>query len=153
MDPITLGIIVAVGLIVLMAIGTPIAFALGGVSLLALLYDRGLPELTYFGETFFDRIAEFGFVAIPMFILMGAAVASFQPGAIFTARSTCGWVVYLEALPSPISGPAPFSPRSRALPRPPAPPLVKWASLKCALVATPTAWRRAVLQQAAHWGF
>ncbi|MGM0823571.1 MAG: TRAP transporter large permease [Pseudomonadota bacterium] len=80
MDPITLGIIVAVCLILLMAIGTPIAFALGGVSLMALLYDRGLPELTYFGETFFDRIAEFGFVAIPMFILMGAAVASSPTG-------------------------------------------------------------------------
>ncbi|GEK71983.1 MULTISPECIES: TRAP transporter large permease [Halomonas] len=80
MDPITLGIIVAVGLIVLMAIGTPIAFALGGVSLMALLYDRGMPELTYFGETFFERIAEFGFVAIPMFILMGAAVASSPTG-------------------------------------------------------------------------
>ncbi|WP_249977760.1 TRAP transporter large permease [Vreelandella olivaria] len=80
MDPITLGIIVAIGLIVLMAIGTPIAFALGGISLLALLYDRGLPELIYFGETFFDRIAEFGFVAIPMFILMGAAVASSPTG-------------------------------------------------------------------------
>lgn len=80
MDPITLGIIVAVALIALMAIGTPIAFALGGVSLLALLYDRGLAELTYFGETFFDRIAEFGFVAIPMFILMGAAVASSPTG-------------------------------------------------------------------------
>ncbi|MFY0989792.1 TRAP transporter large permease [Halomonas sp. C05BenzN] len=80
MDPITLGIIVAVALVVMMAIGTPIAFALGGVSLIALIYDRGLPELTYFGETFFDRIAEFGFVAIPMFILMGAAVASSPTG-------------------------------------------------------------------------
>ncbi|MGQ7288946.1 TRAP transporter large permease [Vreelandella venusta] len=80
MDPINLGIIVAIALIGLMAIGTPIAFALGGVSLLALLYDRGLSELTYFGETFFDRIAEFGFVAIPMFILMGAAVASSPTG-------------------------------------------------------------------------
>ncbi|WP_328717045.1 TRAP transporter large permease [Halomonas elongata] len=80
MDPITLGIIVAVSLVALMAIGTPIAFALGGVSLLALLYDRGLPELTYFGETFFERIADFGFVAIPMFILMGAAVASSPTG-------------------------------------------------------------------------
>lgn len=80
MDPITLGIIVAIALVLLMAIGTPIAFALGGVSLVALIYDRGLPELTYFGETFFDRIAEFGFVAIPMFILMGAAVASSPTG-------------------------------------------------------------------------
>ena len=80
MDPITIGIIVAIALVVLMAIGTPIAFALGGVSLVALIYHRGLPELTYFGETFFDRIAEFGFVAIPMFILMGAAVASSPTG-------------------------------------------------------------------------
>lgn len=80
MDPITAGIAVAVGLLVLMAIGTPIAFALGAVSLIALVADRGMSELIYFGETFFDRIAEFGFVAIPMFILMGAAVASSPTG-------------------------------------------------------------------------
>lgn len=80
MDPVTAGILVALGLIVLMAIGTPIAFALGGISLLALVADRGISELTYFGETFFDRIAEFGFIAIPMFILMGAAVASSPTG-------------------------------------------------------------------------
>ncbi|SFU77625.1 TRAP transporter large permease [Halomonas korlensis] len=80
MDPVTAGIFVAVGLVVLMAIGTPIAFALGGISLIALVSDRGVSELTYFGETFFDRIAEFGFVAIPMFILMGAAVASSPTG-------------------------------------------------------------------------
>ncbi|MGM0982740.1 MAG: TRAP transporter large permease [Pseudomonadota bacterium] len=80
MDPVTAGILVAIGLIVLMAIGTPIAFALGAISLIALVADRGLVELTYFGETFFDRIAEFGFVAIPMFIMMGAAVASSPTG-------------------------------------------------------------------------
>ncbi|MCL7940456.1 TRAP transporter large permease [Halomonas sp. ATCH28] len=80
MDPVTAGILVAIGLIVLMAIGTPIAFALGAVSLIALVADRGMAELTYFGETFFDRIAEFGFVAIPMFIMMGAAVASSPTG-------------------------------------------------------------------------
>ncbi|WFM71919.1 TRAP transporter large permease [Halomonas sp. CKK8] len=80
MDPVTAGILVAIGLIVLMAIGTPIAFALGAISLIALVADRGMAELTYFGETFFDRIAEFGFVAIPMFIMMGAAVASSPTG-------------------------------------------------------------------------
>ncbi|MFC3286003.1 TRAP transporter large permease [Litchfieldella rifensis] len=80
MDPVTAGILVAIGLVVLMAIGTPIAFALGSISLIALVADRGIVELTYFGETFFDRIAEFGFVAIPMFILMGAAVASSPTG-------------------------------------------------------------------------
>ncbi len=80
MDPVTSGILVIVALFVLMAIGTPIAFALGGVALAALVLDRGMGELTYFGETFFSSIASFGFVAIPMFILMGAAVASSPTG-------------------------------------------------------------------------
>ncbi|RTR06931.1 TRAP transporter large permease [Halomonas nitroreducens] len=80
MDPVTSGILVILALFVLMAIGTPIAFALGGVALGALVLDRGMSELTYFGETFFSSIASFGFVAIPMFILMGAAVASSPTG-------------------------------------------------------------------------
>lgn len=80
MDPVTSGILVVLALFVLMAIGTPIAFALGGVSLAALVLNRGMGELTYFGETFFSSIASFAFVAIPMFILMGAAVASSPTG-------------------------------------------------------------------------
>ncbi|WP_048306745.1 TRAP transporter large permease [Halomonas sp. PR-M31] len=80
MDPITSGILIVVALLVLMAIGTPIAFALGAVALGGLVLDRGIGELTYFGETFFGNIASFGFVAIPMFILMGAAVASSPTG-------------------------------------------------------------------------
>lgn len=80
MDPLTSGVFVVVGLFVLMAIGTPIVFALGGISLIALVASRGLPELTYFGETFYASIAHFGFVAIPMFIMMGAAVASSPTG-------------------------------------------------------------------------
>ncbi|MDX1636030.1 MAG: TRAP transporter large permease [Marinobacter sp.] len=80
MDPVTSGILVVIALVVLMAIGTPIAFALGGVAIGALVMDRGMGELTYFGETFFGAVASFGFVAIPMFILMGAAVASSPTG-------------------------------------------------------------------------
>ncbi|SDL03878.1 TRAP transporter, DctM subunit [Modicisalibacter muralis] len=80
MDPVTSGILVVSALFVLMAIGTPIAFALGSVSLVALVLDQGMVELTYFGETFFHSIASFAFVAIPMFILMGAAVASSPTG-------------------------------------------------------------------------
>jgi C4-dicarboxylate transporter, DctM subunit len=80
MDPVTSGILVLLALLILMAVGTPIAFALGGVSIAALVIDRGMGELTYFGETFFGSIASFGFVAIPMFILMGAAVASSPTG-------------------------------------------------------------------------
>ncbi|WP_148863788.1 TRAP transporter large permease [Marinobacter fonticola] len=80
MDPVTSGILVLIALVLLMAIGVPIAFALGGVSIVALVLNRGMVELTYFGETFFGSIASFGFVAIPMFILMGAAVASSPTG-------------------------------------------------------------------------
>ncbi|WP_404367091.1 TRAP transporter large permease [Marinobacter sp.] len=80
MDPVTSGILVVIALVVLMAIGTPIAFALGAVAVGALVLDRGMGELTYFGETFFGAVASFGFVAIPMFILMGAAVASSPTG-------------------------------------------------------------------------
>jgi len=80
MDPITSGILIALALFVLMAIGTPIAFALGSVSLVALVLSRGMTELVYFGETFYNSIASFGFVAIPMFILMGSAVASSPTG-------------------------------------------------------------------------
>ncbi|MDR9438600.1 MAG: TRAP transporter large permease subunit, partial [Halomonas sp.] len=80
MDPVTSGILIVVALFVLMAIGTPIAFALGGVSLAALMLNQGMSELTYFGETFFGSLASFGFVAIPMFILMGSAVASSPTG-------------------------------------------------------------------------
>jgi tripartite ATP-independent transporter DctM subunit len=80
MDPVTSGLLVVVALFALMAIGTPIAFALGAVSLGSLILARGMPELTYFGETFYHAIANFGFVSIPMFILMGAAVASSPTG-------------------------------------------------------------------------
>ncbi|WP_136068092.1 TRAP transporter large permease [Modicisalibacter radicis] len=80
MDPVTSGILIVVALVVLMAIGTPIAFALGSVALGALVLDRGMGELTYFGETFYGSLASFSFVAIPMFILMGAAVASSPTG-------------------------------------------------------------------------
>ncbi|SFI05080.1 TRAP transporter large permease [Modicisalibacter xianhensis] len=80
MDPVTSGILIVIALMVLMAIGTPIAFALGSVSLGALVLNRGMGELTYFGETFFGSLATFSFMAIPMFILMGAAVASSPTG-------------------------------------------------------------------------
>lgn len=96
MDPLISGLLVVVGLFGLMAIGTPIAFALGAVSLVALVASRGMPELTYFGETFYESIAEFGFVAIPMFIMMGAAVAS-SPTGRDLYRSLDVWLARVPA--------------------------------------------------------
>ena len=80
MDPTTAGLLVLGGLLVLLAIGTPIAFALGAVSVAALLLTEGAGSLDILGETFFGGLASFSLVSIPMFILMGAAVASSPAG-------------------------------------------------------------------------
>lgn len=80
MGPLESGLVVLFALFVLLATGMPIAFALGLVSISALLLTEGLPALSVLGETFFGGLASFGLVAIPMFILMGAAVASSPAG-------------------------------------------------------------------------
>src|SRR5688572_2404189 len=58
----------------------PIAFALGAVSVAALLLTEGFGSLDILGETYFAGLASFSLVSIPMFILMGAAVASSPAG-------------------------------------------------------------------------
>lgn len=80
MTPLISGLLVLLGLLALLGIGTPIAFALGLVSVLALLIVDGAGSLTILGETFFGGLASFGLVSVPMFILMGAAVASSPAG-------------------------------------------------------------------------
>ena len=96
MDPVTSGIVVIVVLLSLMAIGTPIAFALGAVSLGALVWSGGMMELTYFGETFLHAFASFNLVSIPMFIFMGAAVAS-SPTGRDLYRSLDVWLARVPA--------------------------------------------------------
>ncbi len=80
MSPLILGLFVLMALMILLAIGVPIAFALGAVSVAALLLTQGMGILTILGETFFGGLSEFALVSIPMFILMGAAVASSPAG-------------------------------------------------------------------------
>ena len=80
MTPMLWGAGVLVGLLALLAVGTPIAFALGLVSILALILADGWGSVSILGETFFGGLASFGLVSIPMFILMGAAVASSPAG-------------------------------------------------------------------------
>lgn len=80
MSPLLTGLSVLFALLVLLGIGTPIAFALGLVSVLALLVVDGAGSLSILGETFFGGLASFSLVSIPMFILMGAAVASSPAG-------------------------------------------------------------------------
>ena len=80
MTPLETGLWVILLLTVLLATGMPIAFALGAVSIGILLFVEGAGALSILGETFFAGLADFGLVSIPMFILMGAAVASSPAG-------------------------------------------------------------------------
>lgn len=80
MSPLVDGTLVVIALLVLMGLGMPIAFSLGFVSIVALMLTQGVGMLSILGETFFSGLAHFGLIAIPMFILMGGAVASSPAG-------------------------------------------------------------------------
>ncbi len=80
MSPLEAGLLVLGVLMGLLALGMPIAFALGLVSLAALWVTEGFSAVVFSGETFFAGLAHFGLVSIPMFILMGAAVSSSPAG-------------------------------------------------------------------------
>ena len=80
MSPLEIGLYIFIALMALFASGMPIAFALGAVSVAALLFTEGTSSLDILGETFFAGLNSFTLVSIPMFILMGAAVASSPAG-------------------------------------------------------------------------
>jgi tripartite ATP-independent transporter DctM subunit len=66
--------------ILLLATGVPIAFGLGFVAIACLVGFQGADSLSILAEKFFGGIASFALVALPMFILMGAVVASSPAG-------------------------------------------------------------------------
>jgi len=80
MSPLATGALVGVVTVVLLASGVPIAFGLGIVSIAFLLIFEGVGSLNFLGELFFSGLSEFTLVSIPMFIVMGAAVASSPAG-------------------------------------------------------------------------
>jgi C4-dicarboxylate transporter DctM subunit len=80
MTPLEIGLLVLGGLLALLVTGMPIAFALGAVSVATLVLYDGWSVIGTLGETFFGGLNSFGLVSIPMFILMGAAVASSPAG-------------------------------------------------------------------------
>jgi C4-dicarboxylate transporter, DctM subunit len=80
MSPLVIGGLVGVVTITLLASGVPIAFGLGIVSIIFLLIFEGASSLNFLSEIFFSGLSEFTLVSIPMFIVMGAAVASSPAG-------------------------------------------------------------------------
>jgi C4-dicarboxylate transporter DctM subunit len=80
MDPLVIGFLIAISTVILLASGIPIAFGLGLVAISFLVIFEGLDSLDILADIFFAGIAEFSLVSIPMFIVMGAAVASSPAG-------------------------------------------------------------------------
>ena len=60
--------------------GIPVAFGLGAISIVFLLLFQGFDALRVVAETFWSGLDEFTLVAIPMFVMMGAAIGSSPAG-------------------------------------------------------------------------
>lgn len=76
--PLMMGLMVSVALIALIAIGVPVAFALGGLALGILIWQEGWAGLIPASDSLLDALQNFTLVAVPLFILMGVA-ASLSP--------------------------------------------------------------------------
>lgn len=81
MSALTLGLLVLVVTIALLATGMPIAFALGSVAMGFMIWTSGWDALFFIPETIFSGLDDFTLASIPMFVVMGAAVASSPAGA------------------------------------------------------------------------
>ena len=75
------GLLIIALLFGLLATGMPIAFALGLAAFVALFLQDGFNIFYILGDTMFSGIANLAYVSIPMFVLMGAAVASSPAGS------------------------------------------------------------------------
>ncbi len=81
MSPLELGLLIAVVLILVLLSGAPVAFSLGAVAVGFLVIFDGIDSLDVIADTLFGGLNEFALLSIPMFILMGAAVASSRAGS------------------------------------------------------------------------
>ncbi len=94
MDPLIIAIIVAVFTLVVLFSGIPIAFGLSFVSITLLVAFEGFQMLDVFAETFYAGLNSFVLLSIPMFILMGMAVANSPAGKdLYTGLDRWLWRV------------------------------------------------------------
>lgn len=76
MDPITHGLVAFGLLVLLLALGIPVAYALGfTVVILTLVFGHAI-EVIYIAASLFEGLESFELLAIPMFVLMGAIIAA-----------------------------------------------------------------------------
>lgn len=81
MDPLLLGLFVAVATIAVLFSGISVATGLLIVSAGFLLVFDGMMALELLPEKFFGKLNSFALLSIPMFIIMGAAISSTRAGA------------------------------------------------------------------------
>jgi tripartite ATP-independent transporter DctM subunit len=80
-SPLTSGAIIAVATIVVLFSGIPVAFGLGLIAVAVLFIAKGFDGILFLPEKLFNGLEDFTLVSIPMFVLMGASVASSRAGA------------------------------------------------------------------------
>ena len=80
MEPLTLALWIVVATLAVLATGIPIAFGLALVSTVFFLAIEGFGRVPLLAETFWNGLQDFGIVTIPMFLLMGIAVAASPAG-------------------------------------------------------------------------
>ena len=81
MTPLTTGLLIFVVTTLVLATGIPIAFALGSVALGFMILFDGFNSIHFVPETVFSGLNDFTLVSLPMFIIMGAAVACSRAGS------------------------------------------------------------------------
>ena len=81
MSPLVIGLLIFLATVGMLATGLPIAFGLGAVALLFMVIFDGWNSVHYLSETIFSGLNDFTLVSLPMFIIMGAAVASSRAGS------------------------------------------------------------------------
>ena len=81
MSPMLIGLLVFVVTCLVLATGLPIAFGLGAVALGFMVAFDSWHAVLYLPETIFSGLDDFTLVSLPMFVIMGAAVASSRAGS------------------------------------------------------------------------
>ncbi|MDX2482082.1 MAG: TRAP transporter large permease [Pseudodonghicola sp.] len=80
MEPLTLGLLVAIATVVVLFSGVSVAVGLLIVATLFLWIFDGARSLEALPELFYAELNSFALLSIPMFIIMGAAIASTRAG-------------------------------------------------------------------------
>ena len=81
MSPLMIGLLIFAVTTLVLATGLPIAFGLGAVALGFMLIFDGWSSVHFIPETIFSGLNDFTLVSLPMFEIMGAAVACSRAGS------------------------------------------------------------------------